>query len=134
MSGPEPRWIDPRLATTIHARQIREHGGAGGVRDPEALEAALARPRQLYAYGTDIDLPALAAAYAAGIARNHPFVDGNKRVSYVLCRTFLLLNGGDLVAPLVDRYPVFLRLADGGIDEETLADWLRDHVRQAGRA
>lgn len=130
MNVREPRWIDARLAEAIHARQLAEHGGSVGVRDQAGLESALARPRQLLAYGgEDVDMPALAAAYAFGIARNHPFVDGNKRTAYVVCRTFLVINGWDLVGDLVDRYPVFLGLAAGEIDEDELAAWLRDHAR-----
>lgn len=132
MSAREPRWIHRQLALTIQARQLAEHGGTAGVRDPEGLEAALARPRQLHAYEENVELPALAAAYAVGIAQRHPFVDGNKRVSYVLCRTLLLLNGWDLVGPLVERYPVFLGLAAGEVDEAALVDWLRDHARPVG--
>lgn len=130
MTLPEPRWIETRLVEAIHARQLSEHGGSGGVRDRSGLESALARSRQLLAYGgEDVDLPALAAAYAFGIARNHPFVDGNKRTAYVVCRTFLVLNGWDLVGDLVDRYPIFLGLAAGEIDEDELTAWLREHAR-----
>lgn len=130
MTGQEPRWIDARLVEGVHRRQLAEHGGSTGVRDRGALESALARPRQLFAYGgEDVDMPALAAAYAFGIARNHPFVDGNKRTAYVLCRTFLVINGWDLVGPLADRYPVFLGLAAGELGEEELADWIRARAR-----
>ncbi len=100
------------------------------MRDRSGLESALARPRHLLVYGgEEVDLPALAAAYAYGIARNHPFVDGNKRTAYVVCRTFLVINGWDLVGDLAERYPVFLGLAAGEIDEQELAAWLRDHAR-----
>lgn len=130
MSADEPRWIDARLVEAIHRRQLAEHGGSTGVRDPGALDSALARPRQLFAYGgEDVDMPALAAAYAYGITRNHPFVDGNKRTAYVLCRTFLLINGWDLVGPLAERYPLFLGLAAGEIGEDELAEWIRAHAR-----
>ena len=123
-------WISPELAEAIHERQLSEHGGPSGVRDRGLFESALARPRQLAAYGgTDIDAPALAAAYAFGLARNHAFVDGNKRTAYVVCRTFLVLNGWDLVGPLSDRYPVFLGLAEGSVSEQELAEWLRRHCR-----
>ena len=126
----EPLWVDPRLVDAIHARQVAEHGGSPGMRDRAALESALARPRQLLAYGgEDVDLPALAAAYAFGIARNHPFVDGNKRVAYVVCRTFLVVNGWDLVGDLAERYPVMLSLAAGEIGEPEFAAWLREHAR-----
>ncbi|MDZ7829479.1 MAG: type II toxin-antitoxin system death-on-curing family toxin [Halofilum sp. (in: g-proteobacteria)] len=129
----EPVWIEPRLAEAIHDRQLSEHGGSPGVRDRAALESALARPRQLRAYGeTDVDIPAMAAAYTFGIARNHPFVDGNKRTAYVVCRTFMILNGWDLVGPVTERYPVFLGVAAGDMAEEELVDWLRAHARPEG--
>lgn len=126
----EPIWISAELAEAIHDRQLAEHGGLPGVRDRGMFESALARPQQLAAYGgADVDLPALAAAYAFGLARNHPFADGNKRTAYVVCRMFLMLNGWDLVGPVADRYPVFLGLAEGSISEQQLADWLRAHAR-----
>jgi death on curing protein len=126
----EPVWVSLELAEAIHQRQLSEHGGGSGVRDAGLLQSALARPEQLMAYGgAEVDLPALAAAYAFGIARNHPFVDGNKRTAYVVCRTFLVLNAWDLVGPLADRYPVFLGLAEGSVSEAELTDWLRAHVR-----
>ena len=126
----EPVWISVELARAIHQRQLAEHGGPDGVRDAGMLESAISRPRQKYAYAAhEIDMPELAAAYAFGIARNHPFIDGNKRTAYVLCRTFLVLNGWDLVAPLADRYPVFLALAAGELAEDPLADWLGRHSR-----
>ena len=123
-------WISAELAEAIHERQLAEHGGPSGVRDRGLFESAMARPRQLAAYGdAGIDAPALAAAYAFGLARNHPFIDGNKRTAYVVCRTFLLLNGWDIVGHLADRYPVFLSLAEGNLAEDELADWLRRHAR-----
>lgn len=126
----DPVWISPELVRAIHERQLAEHGGSAGIRDPGMLESALARPRQLLAYGgADVDIPALAAAYAFGLARNHPFVDGNKRTAYVVYRTFLVLNGWDMTGSLVERYPVFLGLAAGEIGEEELAAWLRERVR-----
>lgn len=126
----EPVWISLELARAIHQRQLAEHGGPDGVRDRGMLESAITRARQKYAYAAhEVDMPELAAAYAFGIARNHPFVDGNKRTAYVLCRTFLVLNGWDLVGPLADRYPVFLTLAAGNLPEDQLADWLRRHSR-----
>lgn len=123
-------WISPELAEAIHDRQLSEHGGPSGVRDRGLFESALARPRQLAAYGgSDVDAPALAAAYAFGLARNHPFVDGNKRTAYVVCRAFLLLNGWDMLGDLSERYPVFLGLANGSVSEEELTEWLRRHSR-----
>jgi death on curing protein len=130
---PEPVWVTVELTRAIHERQLAEHGGGSGIRDEGLLQSALGRPQQLLNYGgAEVDLAALAAAYAFGIARNHPFVDGNKRTAYVVCRTFLVLNGWDMVGLLADRYPVFLGLAEGSVDEATLADWLRRHVRPAG--
>lgn len=129
----EPRWISAAFALAVHDRQLAEHGGSTGVRDAGMLASALARPQQLLAYGgPDVDIPALAAAYAYGIARNHPFVDGNKRTAYVVCRAFMTLNGWDFVDQLADRYPVFLGLAAGEVDEDELAAWLRERVRPLG--
>jgi len=130
MISAEPIWITARLAKAIHERQLAEHGGPGGVRDSMMLESALARAQQQFAYSVPSpDIPALAAAYAYGVARNHPFVDGNKRTAYVLCRTFMVLNGWDLTSPLPDRYQMFLKLAAGEIEESELAEWLRDQAR-----
>jgi len=123
-------WISEELAEAIHERQLAEHGGPSGVRDRGLFESALARPRQLAAYGGgDVDAPVLAAAYAYGLARNHAFVDGNKRTAYVVCRTFLVLNGWDMLGELSERYRVFLALADGTLGEDELAAWLRRNSR-----
>lgn len=129
MIGTEPTWISDELVEAIHERQIAEHGGGSGIRDSSMMESALARPRQKFAYEENADIPSLAAAYAFGIARNHPFVDGNKRTAYVVCRTFLVLNGWDLVGSLSDRYPVFLSLAASELTEQALTDWLRHNSR-----
>ena len=132
MSASNWIWITSELAEAIHDRQLAEHGGPSGVRDRGLFESAMARPQQLAAYGgVDVDAPALAAAYAFGMARNHPFIDGNKRTAYVLCRTFLVLNGWDMLGELAERYRVFLALADGSIGEDELTDWLRNHCRSA---
>jgi len=126
----EPAWISLELATAIHERQLAEHGGPHGIRDEGMLESALGRARHLYARAeTSPDIPALAAAYAYGIARNHPFVDGNKRTAAVLCEVFLELNGFRLVAEDRDLYPVFMALAAGELEEDALADWLRSASR-----
>lgn len=125
----EPVWIEEKLVVAIHERQLSEHGGTSGIRDQGMLESALARARQKWAYAQVVDMPALAAAYAFGLARNHPFVDGNKRTAYVVCRTFFLLNGWDLVGSLAERYPVMIALAAGELDEEGFAAWLREHAR-----
>ena len=100
------------------------------MRDRGLFESALARPQQLAAYGgLEVDPPALAAACAFGLARNHPFIDGNKRTAAVVCEVFLELNGYLLVAEDADLYPVFLSLAEGNLAEDELADWLRRHAR-----
>ena len=125
-------WIDRTLALAIHERQLSEHGGGSGVRDEGLLESALTRPQQLFAYGDPPpDLAALAASLAFGIARNHPFVDGNKRTAHVCYRVFLQLNHCELVASDEDKYLAMLRLAEGSLDEAGFASWLRDHITAA---
>lgn len=124
MSNPNLISMDAVLA--IHRRQIAEHGGDEGIRDRGLLDSALARPKNLIAYSEDIpDVAALAAAYGYGICKNHAFVDGNKRVAYVVCMTFLKLNGSILTASPEEKYITFLKLAEGSINEKDLADWLR---------
>ena len=125
-------WIDRALALAIHERQVAEHGGDSGVRDEALLESALARAQQLFAYGDPApDLAALAASLAFGLARNHPFVDGNKRTAAVACEAFLVLNGAALQASNVELYPAHLSLAEGSLDEAGFADWLRPRLRLA---
>ncbi len=123
-----PRWLPKDLILAIHNRQLAEHGGAAGVRDEGLLESALARPQNLFAYG-DGDAAALAAAYAFGIARNHPFLDGNKRTAYVACELFLMANGVALVASDEESLAAMLSLAAGEIDEGEFAAWLRENVQ-----
>jgi death on curing protein len=122
-----PIWVHDEVVRAIHKRQIAEHGGRAGIRDDGLLTSALSRPRNVLAYGGDeIDMAALAAAYAFGIASNHPFVDGNRRVAYVVCRTFLRLNGADFEASAEEKYRTFVLLASGGIRERELAEWVRE--------
>ena len=124
----EPIWIRSDVVLAIHKRQIAEHGGAEGTNDLGLLDSALARPKNLLAYSEEqLDLCSLAAAYGYGIARNHAFVDGNKRVAYVTCMAFLKINGRSLDVPLEEKYSIFLKLASGEITEKELADWLRSH-------
>jgi death-on-curing protein len=128
----EPTRISLELTITVHHRQLAEHGGLEGVRDEGMLRSALARPQQMFHYSDrKPDLPALAAAYAYGIARNHAFVDGNKRTAAVVCETFIDLNGLRLVAENAEIYPMFLGLAEGSITEAQLADWLRAHLARS---
>jgi death on curing protein len=122
----EPVWLDARDALTIHDRQIAEHGGIAGIRDMQLLESALARPINRWAYGEDS--PAvLAAAYAYGVARNHPFADGNKRTAWVLARLFLAVNKKRLEFDPVDATRTVIALAAGDLSEEDLASWFRRH-------
>jgi death-on-curing protein len=123
-------WLFEETVRAIHSRQIAEHGGRPGLRDEGLLLSALARPQNLSAYGDPApDLAALAAAYAYGIAHNHPFIDGNKRVALVAARTFLLINGADLEASQEEKYVTFLRLAEGGLSEDELAGWIRGRMK-----
>jgi death-on-curing protein len=122
-------WLLEETVIAIHHRQISEHGGSEGLRDEGLLASALARPKNVLAYAQPPpDLAALAAAYAYGIARNHPFVDGNKRTALVAARTFLLLNGVNLEANQDEKYLTFLQLAQGTFTEEQLADWIRKRI------
>lgn len=123
---PEPIWVSHELVIAIHNRQLSEHGGQPGLRDEGLLLSALARPQQRWCYGNPPpDLCALAASYAFGLAKNHPFLDGNKRTAFVVYRLFLKWNGVEMHADKVDRYLQMLSLAAGDHDEESFADWLR---------
>ncbi len=125
-------WIERALVLALHERQLAEHGGGIGVRDEGLLESALARPQQLHPYGDPPpDLAALAASLAFGLARNHPFIDGNKRTAAVACELFLVLNDAMLQASNIELYPVYLALAEGSLDEAGFADWLRPRLRLA---
>ena len=127
----ETVWLLEEAVRAIQERQIAEHGGSSGIRDEGLLLSALARPQNLLAYGEQQpDLAALAAAYAFGIARNHPFVDGNKRTAFVAARTFLLLNGNDLEASQDEKYIAFIQLAEGSLSEDDLAIWIRQHLKR----
>lgn len=122
-------WIERPLALAIHNRQIVEHGGDAGVRDENLLDSALARPQQLHAYGDPSpDIADLAASLAYGLARNHPFIDGNKRTAAVACETFIALNGAVLEADDLALYPQYLGLAEGALGEAEFASWLREHL------
>lgn len=122
-------WISKALALAIHDRQLAEHGGGGGVRDEGLLDSALARPQQAFAYGDPPpDIAALAASLAFGLARNHPFVDGNKRTAHVCYRVFLALNDSELVASQEEKYIAMLGLAEGSLGEAEFAQWLRKHL------
>lgn len=124
-------WVTVEVAVAAHAEQLAEHGGGDGVRDERLLESAMARPQNLAAY-EDPDAAALAAAYAYGIARNHPFVDGNKRTAAVVSVTFLILNGLSLEATDAELVVAFLALAAGELSEAEVADWFRGRISERG--
>ncbi len=130
MTGAKPRWrwLPRDVLMAVHEEQLAEHGGAAGVRDEGLFDSALARPHQLAHYG-DPDLADLAAAYAFGLIRNHPFIDGNKRTGYVAAELFLLLNGHVLTASDESAVLTTLSLAAGDIDEGAFAHWLRRHLQ-----
>ncbi len=131
-SASELRWITKQGLLSLHAESLAEFGGSEGIRDESLLDLALARPHQLLAYGDPPpDIAALSAAYGVGIARNHPFVDGNKRAAFLSIGLFLDKNGCKLDAPLEDAYQAMLALADGSMTEEMLAAWLRLHMQPA---
>ncbi|TYT25504.1 type II toxin-antitoxin system death-on-curing family toxin [Luteimonas viscosa] len=122
-------WISKPLALAIHDRQLSEHGGGTGLRDEGMLDSALARPQQLHAYGDPPpDLADLAASLAFGLARNHAFVDGNKRTAHVCYRAFIALNDGELVATDEEKYIAMLGLAEGSTSEADFANWLRPRI------
>lgn len=120
-------WVDQAVALAAHREQLAEHGGGDGVRDRGLFESAMARPRNLDAYG-EPDAAALAASYAFGIARNHPFVDGNKRTAAVVSETFLILNGYSLAASDAEVVVAFVALASGELSGDQLADWFRQRI------
>lgn len=125
----EPRWLAKRALLLLHGESLAEHGGALGIRDEGLLDSALGRPINQYAYGGISDIVQLAAAYAFGIARNHPFLDGNKRAALIAAGVFLRLNGRRLQADKVDAYRAMMALAAGEISEDEFAAWLRANSR-----
>jgi len=125
-----PVWIPSSVILAIHEEQILEHGGLGGLRDANLLDSALARPQNAFAYGEE-DLCKLAALYAGGIVKNHPFADGNKRTGYVACELFLAANGLTLTASDEECIAMTLALAASEADADAFAAWLRDNVETA---
>jgi death-on-curing protein len=122
-------WLDADVLRPVHEEQLAEHGGASGTRDDGLFESALARPENVAAYGQP-DAADLAAAYGFGIARNHPFIDGNKRAAFVAVELFLDLNGFELMARDADCVLTLLAVAAGQMDEATFAHWLREHTQK----
>lgn len=125
-----PKWLTTAMVVAIHDEQLAIHGGLPGLRDTGMLESALDRPRNKWAYEA-AELPELAAAYAYAIARNHPFVDGNKRTSLLALYTFLGINGVDFIVPEANAAAIILSLAAGEVTEENLARWIRDNWPKA---
>jgi death on curing protein len=126
----EPTWLSRVVVDAIHNDQIREHGGSPGIRDENVLESALARPRQKWHYDNRADVPTLAAAYAFGLVKNHPYRDGNKRIGFLAMVTFLGVNGYSFSATDAEVVAEILALADGTVKEEAMADWVRRHSSQ----
>jgi death on curing protein len=124
----EPEWIEEQVALACHREQIGEHGGGDGVRDMGLFQSAMARPQNFFHYNQVTSLTRLAAAYAFGIAKNHAFIDGNKRTAYVVARAFLVLNGFDINATREEKYMTFLSLAEGKLTEDQLADWFESKI------
>lgn len=122
----QPFWLTRQMIVAIHDEQLAIHGGASGLRDEGMLESALDRPKNKWSY-ENADLAELAAAYAFGIARNHPFVDGNKRTSLLALYTFLGVNGIDFVVPEAEAAAMILSLAAGEVSEPSLVRWIRDN-------
>ena len=122
----EPVWLTVEIAIAVHEMQLAEHGGPAGIRDRGMLESALGRPQNKFAYG-ETDLAVLAAAYGYGMARNHPFIDGNKRTSLMAIYTFLGVNDVEFIVSEADFAAIILDLAAGHVSEESLARWIRDN-------
>ena len=125
---PEPKWIERAWVSAIHADQIRQYGGSLGIRDEGMIESALMRPRQRWTYEQSSDLATLCAAYGFGLAKNHGFIDGNKRVAFQVMYVFLGLNGMRLVAEEVEIVQVMLDVAAGALTEEAPASWIRNQI------
>jgi death-on-curing protein len=121
----EPKWLSRVVVDAIHNDQLREHGGLPGIRDENVLESALARPLHKWHYAEGTDVPALAAAYAFGVVKNHPYRDGNKRIGFLATVTFLGINGHEFSATDAEVVAEILAVADGTASEEAVANWIR---------
>lgn len=125
-------WLRHEFVFAAHRAQIESHGGTDGIRDERLLESALARPRNTASYAPEADAADLAAAYLFGIVKNHPFVDGNKRVAYAAAESFMILNGYEPVVSQLDKYEMVIRVASSEMDERGAAEWLRKSFRAKG--
>lgn len=128
------RWIDKNALLLLHAESLAEHGGPAGLRDEGLLDSALARPQHLITYGKKIDAAQIAAAYAYGLARNHPFADGNKRAAFMAAGLFLRINGYRLKASQMDATRAVISLAAAELDEAGFAQWLRERVEKNSKS
>ena len=126
----EPRWLTRTVLDAVHADQLREHGGRPGVRDENVLESALARPQQKWTYARKVDIPTLAAAYAFGLVKNHPYRDGNKRIGFLAMAIFLGVNGFELTATDEEVVTEIVALASGQVTEVALVAWVKTHSRK----
>lgn len=126
----EPRWINELTIILLHAEGLAEYGGREGLRDEGLLQSAFARPQNLFAYQEVCGIPELAASYATGLARNHPFIDGNKRAAFLAIGLFLGKNGFEMKADKVDATQMIVRLAAGEVQEKDLAAWIEAHMEQ----
>jgi death-on-curing protein len=124
----EPIWIDKPEVLIVHSMQLAEHGGSDGIRDETFLDSALSKPRNVFASADSISLPRLAASYAFDIARNHAFIDGNKRTALVISEGFLRVNGLKIVSSPEEKYFTFLHFADGSVTEDGLTAWFTEHA------
>lgn len=124
----EPEWVAEQTVLNYHREQLAEHGGGDGVRDMGLLQSALARPQNYFHYNQITSLARLAACYSYGIAKNHAFVDGNKRTAYVVMRAFLIMNGFDIKATKEEKYLTVYALAAGDLTEDQLADWIESKL------
>ena len=122
----EPIWVLQDTAIAVHQMLLAEHGGLSGIRDETLLNSALARPLQHFTYNSDISITELAASYSYGLAKNHPFIDGNKRIALTIAAIFLELNGYSLNAPEAEAVVIFEKLAAGNLNENNLATWFKD--------
>jgi death on curing protein len=124
----DPLWLSRPIVEALHAAQIREHGGQPGIRDEGLLESALARPVNVWGYDEGVDLAALAAEYGYGLAKNHAFLDGNKRIAFVAANVFLLLNGFEIDASEPETVHIMLGVADGSLTRDEFAVWIRSRL------
>lgn len=129
---PEYQWIDHKALRLLHEESLSMHGGSRGIRDNGLFESAMSRPKNLLHYEKTADIADLAASYAYGLAKNHPFVDGNKRAAFLAIGIFLGINDHHFTAPQVESITTIQAVAAGEINEKQLAEWIRSHLEISG--